>query len=125
MKQLLVGLTIAGVMTGCVLTPGELREQGSQHHFIADRAPDELAACLERSAENWASVFVPRTRRSDRGLDVLVQIISGSTTTVALANVQPIQSGSAVAVWITPYPLYKGANEFRDYWAANCGLTAR
>lgn len=59
-------------------------------------------------------------------MELLVQVLSGGgSTTIVVAHLRPVTSGSEVTLWLNRQPLYGGRDEFLDALVSGCSMKVR
>src|SRR5688572_12821943 len=115
---------IFALLAGCEVTPKQLTEEGEKFEYMATTNPTVTAWCMGRAAEERDTIWRPSVRPldSDGTMELLVQVVSGSSTTIAVAHLKPTASGSQVILWISRQPLYRGRDEFRKALVEGCSM---
>jgi hypothetical protein len=96
----------AAVLSGCVVSPAEIKEQGPRAEFKSQQPPATAAACVARNTENSGNAFIGQVNTSVREgsapRHVELVVFSGTNFFVN-ANFAPEGSGSLVTVWTSPH----------------------
>ena len=110
------------VSSACALTPQEVVDTGYRYSFESNLEPKEAALCISRAAENENTIFQPFIRELDNNgaVELIVKIISGSSTTIVVGHFFPITSGSKAKMWITNQPLYISKERLYDILISGC-----
>lgn len=106
--KMIYAAVLAALLAGCSITPNVVRESGSRFEFNSANRPEAVARCITRNAREFGNfltapataTFVPVEAAGAYEVTVLQ---GGSGYTMAMADVSPAGSGSAVVVTIQPY----------------------
>lgn len=93
------------LLSGCALTPTELREQGSRTTFERNAPPVEVATCLGRVIDEYRPFLDARFASEVRpGIAGRFEVRAVVTAAVmVLSEVEPHGAGSRVTIWQSPY----------------------
>ena len=100
------------LLTGCVLSPAQLREKGARDTFSSSLAPRDAAVCLTRAAEEFKYMGNARLPAHSRDgmktgtYEVLMQDTINIGGTAFMAEVVPSANGSSVTTWVAPHFYY-------------------
>lgn len=101
MRHLITAIA-AATLTGCALTPIELREQGNRTAFQRPTTSIETATCLARVIDEYRPFldtrFASEMRPTPRPGEYEVRMAINAGATI-LAEVVPSGSGSRVTIW--------------------------
>lgn len=116
---------IALLLAGCAQTPIEVMQTGTSTTRRLKSEPQTAAFCVERNTENFRpsliyATFLARARPLPPGWEVLVQIASQDTHTIAVVQISPRDSGSEARVWMTERAIVHGRDTLRDAMLAGC-----
>jgi hypothetical protein len=113
MKAILI--LAALVLTGCALSPADLREQGTREAFNMRLAPAAAAACVARNAENSGGPITGHVNTSVRNAAVagnIELVIFAGTHYYVSAEFSPTSAGSNAIAWVSPHLLESVAKRF-------------
>jgi hypothetical protein len=106
------------------MTPAELRSSGERLTYFSAQRPLDAAWCMGRVAEERDSIWHPSVRPlgSNTSYELLVQVISGDSTTVLAAELNELSAGSKIDLWLARQHLYGGHSEFLAAIVNGCSL---
>jgi len=97
---LLTSLTL--VLSGCYMSPMEMRESQPAHAFTTQLPIDQAANCLARNAESFGG-FIRATVRSDPGRAEMIASVVNSGTPFAIAELEQAGSAARGKIWMSPH----------------------
>jgi len=120
-------LAVATMSASCAVTPQKLIENGEEFRYTSSANPLDTAWCMGRSADEMHTMWKSRVRPMDSPgtTEMLVKLVIGPPSAVAVAHLEPIASGSSgsdVTLWISRNPPYGGRNTLRERLIGDCSM---
>lgn len=97
--QRLMTIGLMAALSGCAVTPAELRQTGTRSDYTSTRTPARFAACISENAENQN--FQARTRvieSSGITETMIFAIKDGGINAVIISEASPSGSGTLAKI---------------------------
>lgn len=91
-------LIVLLLLTGCALTPTDVRNQGVRADFKSTKAPSAVANCIARNADEAKRPLQATVREGTEGA-YDIHITKPGMGNALTAEVLPVQNGSAITTW--------------------------
>ena len=106
MRKSIAALSALLAVSGCVLTPAQLLDEGDRSELALKLPPAQAAGCMARNAENAGAGFRASVRALPRpdNYEVLLRIAQDTITygTFGLVLIEPASTGSRATMYRHP-----------------------